>query len=46
MEEMPDGCPTLEPVSIATLCDDVAEGVQAYSEQQWRTEHLLGRYPT
>jgi len=30
-----DGRPTSEPVSIATLCDDVAEGIEAYAEQQW-----------
>jgi len=32
---MAGSCCTSEPVSIATLCDDVAEGVQAYAEQQW-----------
>ena len=33
--EVDDGCSTWEPVSIAALCDDVAEGVQAYAEQEW-----------
>ena len=35
VEEVADGHSTLEPVSIVTLCDDVAEEVQAYAEQQW-----------
>jgi len=34
VEEVSDGCSTSEPASIATLCDDVAEGVQVYAEQQ------------
>ena len=32
---MANGCSTSEPVSIATLCGDVAEGVQANADQQW-----------
>ena len=35
VEEDADGCSTSEPVSKATLCDYVTEGVQAYAEQQW-----------
>ena len=33
VEEVADGCSTSEPVSKATLCDDVAEGVQAHAQK-------------
>ena len=34
VEEVADECSTLELLSIATLCDDLTEEIQAYAEQQ------------
>ena len=38
VEEVANTCSTSELVSIATLCDDVAERVQVYAKQQWGLE--------
>ena len=35
VEEVADPCSISELVSMATLCDDLPEGVQANAEQQW-----------
>ena len=34
VEAMANGRSSSQPIFIATLCDDLAEGVQAYAEQQ------------
>ena len=41
VEEAAEGCSISEPVSKATLCDDLPEGVQANAEKRGQGIHLV-----